>query len=244
MQLDNLIKWLNVNQGATNIIAVVIAAMLAGLGWVISGILKKPAANFKSIDDSSTAETVTTTLSKVMAKKEICLGVLEYPPLMSYKIKNDGSIEAFGIFPRLLSKIVSNSDIRIIWKALDWSSLMTALNEEEVDAICSIFLTPRRSEIASFCGLIHRIGVSGIVRFSENRIVTQKDLLNEEIKIVVVKGEIGWEYSRDVLNLGIGNKRLRILDQSDISSASKLVESGLADILLADSLSCRISCDD
>ena len=202
MTLNELISWLNANQGAATVIGTLAAALLTGLGWTIAQSIR---ASAKAV--ATPAPTVPSTqsdpsrLDDLLEQKSIKVGVLDYPPMMTFTVDPSGLVHAAGIYPRLIAKIAEEECLAVEWIVLNWSDVIDAVKQDRVHMVASIFWTPKRSEHATFCSGMHRIGVTGIVRADETLITTHEDLKRADLKVGVVRGEIGWEYATDVLNL-------------------------------------------
>lgn len=242
MMLDQIVGWLNANPGAATVAAAVVAVVLSGVGWLVAQPFRASTKNLRpSAHQVAGRADSESGLDDVMDRKAIKVGVLDYPPLMTFTRDDRGSTTATGIYPRLISKFAKEEGIAVEWVVLNWSEIIDSVKQGRVHLVASVFWTPKRSEHATFCAMLHRIATTGIVRSDEARIETHEDLKRGDLKIGVVRGEIGWEYSIDMLNLAFESKRFKVLDQVDVRSAAELVENLVVDVVLADSLSCWLA---
>lgn len=224
MDFGGAIQWLNENPGAAGIVAVLVAALITAVGWALREVLKDIHARRAKASEGA-SEVELSTLQRIMASKRMRIGVLDYPPLMTFS-RTGETVDADGVFPRFLKHIANQEGLATEWVPLNWSELIEATKSGRVDMVASVFWTQRRSEQVSFCALLHRIGVTGVVREGETRINTHADLAHPEIRIGVVRGEIGWEYAIQCLSLAEQPHRFKVLDQYDIRSAADLVDHG------------------
>jgi Bacterial extracellular solute-binding proteins, family 3 len=240
-ELQHSLDWFNANQGVLAVLSIIIAIILPILGWLFVG-SKNIGIEKRTATQKQLAQKVDeSTLDEILATKRLKVGILDYPPLMSFKTSELGIVQASGIYPRILQKLADEEGLSLDWEVLLWSDITNAIKQGRVHVVASIFWTSRRSEHATFCGLMHRIGVTALVRSSEGRVKTHEDLKRQDIRIGLVRGEIGWEYASDMLNLGFEPRKFMVLDQVDIQNPAKLVENGLVDVMLADSLSCWLA---
>jgi ABC-type amino acid transport substrate-binding protein len=116
--------------------------------------------------------------------------------------------------------------------------MVDAIVSHQVDVVLCTFPTPDRLRRVDFAALLHRVGVGAVVRSKQGRVKSADDLKRPDIYVGVVKGEVGWEYSRAFLTLD-GNSRFKVLDPECMSDLIELVRAGEVDVVLCDALSCR-----
>jgi ABC-type amino acid transport substrate-binding protein len=238
--MTEIVAWLDVHSGTATILAVLLAGLLSGIGWFLGTHVfrGKKEVPFSSATEGAIGKS---RLAAILKSKKLRVALLDYPPLMSFVQEGDEAVGR-GIYPRMLNHIATDEGLEVEWSIINWSEITDVVEKNKVDVVASIFWTPRRSGHATFCGMMHRIGVTGVVRGDDDRIKSHEDLARDDIRIGTVRGEIGWEYAMDVLHLENKPKRLKVLDQVNIFSAAEMVESGMVDIFLADALSCWLAC--
>lgn len=231
MTFDELVRWFNANAGAAQVIGPLAALLLSGAGWAVWQFVISRSAKARVVPAGSS-----TAFDRIFANREIRVGVLDYMPLMGFRRHGD-EFEGIGIYPRMLSRIAQDHGLSVDWYPINWSDILTAIDTGKIDVVASIFWTEKRSEVAAVCGKMHRIGVTALVLADDDRVKSHEDLQRSDLKIGVVRGEIGWEYAIDTLRLEF-DPRLKVQDEINISRSVEMIEKGMVSVVLADALSC------
>lgn len=176
-------------------------------------------------------------LKKIKAKKLLRVGCLWYPPFVEYVTKEE-SVMASGLYPEILIALAKNQGISVQFFVLKWHEAIEALNNSKIDVVACVLKSADRRANCDFVGTIFRVGVGGVVRLGQKKIQTLRDLARNDISIAVTKGEIGWTYATENLGLPKYPLRFTVLEDKNIQTAMSLVEKGVVDCALADSLSC------
>jgi ABC-type amino acid transport substrate-binding protein len=171
-------------------------------------------------------------MARIRAEKRVRIGVVHYPPFATMLSDEEPS----GLYVELLRELCATEGIDPIFKQVRFSSAVDCVRDDQLDAVLSVFQTPRRSRIVDFCAFMHTVSVSGIVRRTEDRITSQSDLLQLRLAFVVCRDEIGHELLQDALRVPL--ERLMIIETSNIADIAEMVAAKKADIAIADSLSC------
>lgn len=190
------------------------------------------AAQQKGLVQAS-AERHVNILTRIRAEKKLRVGIVHYPPFASTVADEEPS----GLYVDLIRELCTTEGIRPMFEQVRFSSAISAVSDDKVDVVLSVFQTPRRSRVVDFCAFMHSVSVSGVVRRSEDRITSQSDLLTLPLKFVVCKEEIGHELLEDQLR--VPSSRVMIIDTSNIADIIEMVAAKKADIAIADSLSCQ-----
>jgi len=172
-------------------------------------------------------------MARIRAEKRVRIGIVHYPPFATML----GDEEPSGLYVELMRELCVAERIDPVFEQVRFSSAVDYVHDDRLDAVLSIFQTPRRSRIVDFCAFMHTVSVSGVVRRTEDRITSQADLLQLKLGFVVCREEIGHELLEDALRVPL--ERLTIIDTSNIADIIEMVAAKKADIAIADSLSCH-----
>ena len=163
----------------------------------------------------------------------IRVGFFHYPPLISSTAAGNPS----GIYAELTTAVFAGLGLNVDWVQITLPDAIKFLNNGQLDCVTCIFQTAERARQADFAAFLHTVSVTGIVRSSNRTLRTQADLQNPEVKIAVCRHEIGHEIAERILQ--IPSKRLLVLESPDVSRVGALVQTGTADIAIADGISCK-----
>ena len=172
-------------------------------------------------------------MARIRGEKRMRIGIVHYPPFAAML----GDEEPSGLYVELMRELCVTEGIDPVFKQVRFSSAVGCVRDDRLDAVLSIFQTPRRSRTVDFCAFMHTVSVSGVVRRTEDRITSQADLLQLQLAFVVCREEIGHELLEDALRVPI--ERLTVIDTSNIADIIAMVAAKKADIAIADSLSCH-----
>ena len=176
-------------------------------------------------------------LDKIQSSKLLRVGCLWYPPFVEYKIVRN-SIEASGFYPDILTALAKSQGIRVQFSVLKWHEAIDALGCRDVDIVACVLKSAERRASCDFAGTIFRIGVGAVVQSEQIKIKDHGDLARDDVSIAVTKGEIGWTYATENLELTANPVRFTVFEDTNIQTMMALVEKGTVDCALADSLSC------
>ncbi|TWT47683.1 substrate-binding periplasmic protein [Botrimarina hoheduenensis] len=175
-------------------------------------------------------------LNAVKTRGELRIGLFEYPPLASYRAEGVILLPE-GYYIELLNQLCSIHRIKPVLVPTALSDSITSLKAGTIDVFACIFKTPKRCESLDFAALLHFISVTGVCRDGYSKVNVHNDLQRNDVRIVVCKGEIGHELLIDDFGIPKHDKRVTVIDATDIADAIALVETNRADIGIADSLS-------
>lgn len=176
--------------------------------------------------------------NKIFPNLKIRIGCVSYKPFSDYIGDDDIAQCPTGLYVDIMKEIIESNELVAEWKALKWDNLITAINEDYVDCILSVFATPKRLKYAQFSFQKHIISLSAVV-LNNSKINCYQDLLKEDgIKIAFVEGEIGSEYVNKMRKSDFRTFEFVPVKSKNISDVFKLVKNKSVDIAIADSLSC------
>ncbi|MEU7881511.1 substrate-binding periplasmic protein [Microbispora bryophytorum] len=214
-------------------IATIIAAVI-GLGGVLITMLaqkEKEDRNAKAL--AGTAQK--TALNQIKERGVLKCGSIKHPPLADFSFKN-GNCHFDGLYIEMARTVGRNNGLVMDFQAVDWSDLEHSFDSLGLDLVLSVFETKQRMQFADFTAAFHKIGVSGVTRATGSKVETISDLHNHDVRIVVTKGEIGWEYA--VRELKIPKYRLIVMENSSLNEMFDYVISGRADVAICDDVTC------
>src|SRR5262245_26885096 len=172
---------------------------------------------------------------RVFTQKRLRVGYFHYPPFTIAPLEDQDPPS--GLYIDLMRQLSESDGITAEFEQVRFASAMSKVRNDELDVILCIFQTPRRCRDVDFSAFLHSVSVSGVTRHQENRISSQSDLVALPLRFVVCRGEIGHEIVED--HLKIPEKRITVIDSSNIADIIEMVASKKADVAIADSLSCQ-----
>ena len=187
--------------------------------------------------DAVTASTTSGVLAKIKSTERLRIGCLWYPPFVEYEIQG-GTVEASGFYPDILTALAESRGWNIRFTILKWHEAIDAINCGEVDIVACVLKSAERRASCDFAGTVFRVGVGAVTKQAQAKIIDHGDLSKDDVLIAVTKGEIGWTYAAENLELAQNPVRFTVLEDANIQTMMLLVASGKVDCALADSLSC------
>ena len=178
-----------------------------------------------------------TLLKRIQERGSIRVGFFRYPPLID-RSDSSASTVPVGLYPKLMLHVASANNLKVNFTEIHLSECTQAVVSAEVDLVLCVFQTPKRYQEVDFAALLHLVLVTGIVRSNETRIGTPADLLREDVRVVVEKGEIGAEFLEQ-LGVRLGRRRVIQVESDDYSEIISLVAAGVADVAIVDGASSR-----
>ena len=176
-------------------------------------------------------------LDRIMDTKKFRVGCIKHPPLCDFSWKQ-GRPSFSGLYVELSQVLCETNGLQPEFFPVDWSQVPDGVftKELDLDLVLSIFETSQRSEKADFTAGFYKVGVTGIALKENARVSDVDDLSKDDVRIVVTKGEAGWEYvTRD---LRTPRYRLIVVESSDLSEMMAYVLTKRADIAICDEVSC------
>ena len=153
---------------------------------------------------------------------------------------NGNSYKFSGLFYDIFQILSEKYHIKIIYKPIQNEESVKLLEDNEVNCIACLFKTFARVKTFDFSSCFYTVSVGGLIRESESRIRTQSDLMNSDIKIAAVKGEVGAEIVKEIFKVNKDTKRLMELETPNVGSVASLVEMNAADIAITDNITCKL----
>lgn len=136
-------------------------------------------------------------LEAIINTKEIRLGWLDYPPLMSCDAKT-GALS--GVYIEAIEAVFAPLKIKPVWVEQTWATFAAALQSDQIDAfIGGAFGTPQRSLALSFTRPVAFMGSGVIVRKAdaEGRFKNVKSIMDfdkDGITIVSALGSANYDW--------------------------------------------------
>lgn len=175
--------------------------------------------------------------------KKIVVGCIPFPPFMNFERKGPDYVYS-GLFYEIFESIGETNNIKIEYKPIQNEESVSALNEGKVDCIACLFKTFERAKNFDFASCFYTVSVGGVIRKNEDRINVQSDLVDPEIKVAVVKGEVGSEIVKETFKINKDTKRLMELETCNVGSVASLVETEMVDIAITDNITCQLYLDE
>ena len=217
-------------------LAGVVVTLVVGLPQLIPWLRKKRLKKKISNENASKSK-------KWNTPKKIVVGCIPFPPFMNFE-KNGHDYKYSGLFYEIFELIGELHEIKIVYKPIQNEESISALNEGKVDCVACLFKTFERAKNFDFASCFYTVSVGGVIRKNEERIKVQSDLVNPEIKVAVVKGEVGSEIVKETFKINKDTKRLMELETCNVGSVASLVETEMVDIAITDNITCKLYLDE
>lgn len=175
-------------------------------------------------------------LETVLSTHAIRVGAVKHPPLSNFEWEN-GIPRFGGWYVKLCEIVCKENGLHPYFIPVEWGDIPDrAFDEMGLDIVLSVFATGQRSEKADFTSCFHSVDVTGITRADNARVRNIADLAKEDVRIVVTRGEAGYEY---VFNdLRTPKHRVIVVDTFDITEMLDYVLDGKVDVAICDKVSC------
>lgn len=180
-------------------------------------------------------------LEKILATKKLKVGVIPFPPLASYTKTERREFVFQGLYIDAFRNVGERLGIIVEFIPVRNDRSLEMLQSQKVHVIACLIRTAERQNNACFPVVRHTISLNGVCRRGDDRFEAIGDLRNNDADIAAVKGEIG---SRSVLDFGVKDTQLTIVETDDVSDVFHLVERGRADIAITDGITCQLYLED
>ncbi|MBI5214611.1 MAG: transporter substrate-binding domain-containing protein [Ignavibacteriae bacterium] len=191
-------------------------------------------------------------LSKDKNQWHLKVGIVDYPPFCTPKYEMEKIIDAEGLYPILLKKIIKSfnreAKMKYSWELVNWDNLYRAITTD-FDILISVFATGYRTQLGRSCRTIHQVPICGLCKKSNTRIPDTIEALitDDRIKIGLLKGEIGYVWAEETLlreGETMEKERFVYLEGTqDIEKLVSLLDDNRADIIVCDALSLYRICE-
>lgn len=170
-------------------------------------------------------------LDHIRAAGEIRVCYINYPP---FTIQDAATGKTSGIFPEAMMRIADRMGVSVRNVESTWATIVPDLTSRRCDVnAAGVFpLIERAYGGVIFTDPLGFIGNNGVVKDADQRFDSIDDLNSADVTIAVTEGEQGHIYAQKYLP----KATLNIISSADISLAFLDVQTGRADIALADSL--------
>jgi len=218
-----------------------IVAALIGLVAVIVGVLAQTWLANRDSKARASLEKQKADLAKdkrlqeIKERKVLRCGCVKHPPLCDFERKGNTIIFS-GLYVEIANEVCRNNGLSPVFVPVDWSDMSKAFEDYDLDLVLSVFETNQRLGWGDFVACFHKLAITGVTKAVGSKVSELDDLYKEDIRIVVTKGEAGWEYiTRD---LDIPKHRLIVMENSDLTEMMDYVLTGKVDVAICDELSC------
>ncbi len=175
-------------------------------------------------------------LERVTSSKVLKVGAVKHPPLSNFEMVKDQMIFS-GYYVELCRVVCETNGITPHFVDVDWTDIpFKVFTEMDLDLVLSVFETNKRLIGGDFTSCLHKVRLTGLAQAKNTKVSNIDDLYNEDVRIVVTKGEAGWEFVTHELK--VPRHRLIIVENSNITEMMDYVLSGRVDVAIGDEVSC------
>jgi pimeloyl-ACP methyl ester carboxylesterase len=170
--------------------------------------------------------------------RRISAGCFLYPPFSVWTDKDGSEVPDpdGGPWSELLVSVLARVKAQyVLTKARSSDFAEDAIGR--ADVIMGVFRTPDREKFYQFSAPLYRIGLNGVCK-AERPVITREELGSGDLRVIVQKGEVGWEFARDQLPRVKAKGRLYVVDSPATYEAIDMLTSGNYDIAITDEISC------
>lgn len=228
-------------------IATIVAALIGLSGTLLLVYMQRRETSVKKLEDlkptaaGSDAITVAPSVSEdrldsILRTGFLKCGVIKHPPLADFQYSN-GKCSFGGLYVQIAEKVAKSANLSVEFAAVDWTDLPESFTSSNLDLVLSVFETRQRLTYADFTAPFHRVGVGAVAVSPSEKVQEVSDLQKDDVRIVVSKGEIGWECA--VYDLHIPKHRLIVIENAHLPEIVDCVKSGSADVAIFDDVSCH-----
>ena len=195
----------------------------------------------RSQESGTTAQPVVSRLQLVKERGTLVVGCTKHNDLFCNYTELHGEVHAVGLYPDLVRAFAAEHNLDVVFKPIRWSEIEHAFGRHGCDVVLHVLETLARGEIGDFVFRRYQMSIAGVVRAEDHNRYQPADLHSPDVAIALVRGEAGWEFVSD--DLQIRDDRRRPLDVADIGKMIDLVTAGTADIGVCDSVSIADYCE-
>lgn len=163
---------------------------------------------------------------------KLTIGVFPYPPLTC----GDDPHAMSGPWPMMAQAVAEHLGLEPEYRLTSFADLLENAYSS-VDVVMSVFDTPRRRAYFDFSRPINRVALMGICR-EDLTDVSEDGLRAGNYRVLVQKGEVGWEFMSDEAPQAVAKKRMTSVDSIDGAEVLSLLRTGRYDLALMDGVSC------
>lgn len=202
---------------------------------------RKALARFdiSSKDTDSNLESARTIkhLERITSSKILRAGTVKHPPLSDFEMTK-GQVIFSGYYVELCKSVCETNDITPQFVAVDWADIpYKVFNQMDLDLVLSVFETVQRLDGGDFTSCFHKVRLTGLTNSQNTKVSDVNDLYKDDVRIVVTRGEAGWEYV--TRELKVPRHRLIIVENSNITEMMDYVLTGRVDVAICDEVSCQ-----
>lgn len=149
------------------------------------------------------------------------VGCFPYEPLSVPSYGKDGQVTFEGPWPALVRSVARRMDIEVKLEPVSATGFQYPKKLKH-DLVVGLFETEWRKKYFRFSDGFHRIRLQGVCR-KDHPLTTKERLLEEETRIVVQPGEVGWEYVQEQIGSAKLNPRIK---EAPLSATHEVRPSG------------------
>jgi len=199
--------------------------------------ISKLAGQIQSRDSSEASLLPIKHLDRVKTSKILRAGAVKHPPLSEFSWEK-GEMVFSGYYVQLCKQVCVNNNIIVQFFPVDWTDIPDKVFKElDLDLVLSVFETVKRCEGGDFTCCFHKVRLTGLTNLQNSRVQTIDDLYKEDVRIVVTKGEAGWEFV--TRELKTPRHRLIVVENSNITEMMDYVLNDRVDVAICDEVSCQ-----
>ncbi len=142
----------------------------------------------------------------------------------------------FSPWCEAVSTVLARLGIRYEYQPVSASDFGES-ERQRPDIIMGLFRTDARQRFYDFSLPLHCIGLNAVCR-AELPSINKDDLLSGNLRVVVQKGEVGWEYALQELKRVSAKGNLTELDLPTTKDAVQQLMTGQLDLAITDEVSC------
>ncbi|KCZ94427.1 substrate-binding periplasmic protein [Hyphomonas johnsonii] len=180
-------------------------------------------------------------LETVLGANRLKVGVIPFPPLADYDRLGKGAWTYSGLYKAVFDDIGNRLGLDVEYCPARNDKAFDLLNGDKVDVIACLIRNSQRVRKADFALLRHTLSLNGLCRSGDERLLTMSGIRDHDVRIVTVSGEIG---STAILDFGIDESQLTVMQTDEVSDIFHLVENNAADVAITDGITCKQYLDD
>lgn len=172
------------------------------------------------------------------ADRPLTVGYFPYPPfsIASSEGSHVDSSSPSGPWCEVVTQVLSRLGLSFQFKPVSASDFSDQ-HRARPDIIMGLFRTDARSISYDFSQPLHCIGLNAVCR-AELPSITKEHLLEGNLRVIVQKGEVGWEYAHQELRRVLAQGNITELDTHSTKDAIKSLISNNSDLAITDEVSC------
>lgn len=167
-------------------------------------------------------------LDQIVKRGELRIGYIPSPPGTA---KDPATGELTGFYVDIAKSIAAQMNVKPVFVETTWANFVAGLQARQFDmSIGATFATVKRAMVVDFTTPLFYLGSVAVVKTSDGRFKTPKDMDKPDVRISVVQGTAAEDYVR----LTMPNAKLTSLAGGNLTAGFMEVASGRADASFED----------